>query len=291
MAQLLLPGQQVQLTGFDGPVGAGQAFGTAATLTGAAAQAQQTQRPGPARPGPRFPQRHPVGPGRGGPGPGQRPGRAGGRPVRRRVLRAVQHPRLHRAGPRGIDQADGGSANWNVGINYESVLATSPFHKGVQALYQAAGLNLSADLQNLTKHANITPDPAAVSSLEQTSVPTGHLSVPELDLHTIGDNLVPVTMENFYAKQVTEAGDRSLLRQAYTSTFGHCNFSPAELSRRVLALSHRVTTGSWDAVADPASLNRVAAGLNLGAARFAEDYSPGSLTGAIGANNAPPSQG
>jgi hypothetical protein len=54
---------------------------------------------------------------------------------------------------------------------------------------------------------------------------------------------------------------------------------------------HRVTTGSWDAVADPASLNRVAAGLNLGAARFAEDYSPGSLTGAIGANNAPPSQG
>ena len=86
-------------------------------------------------------------------------------------------------------------------------------------------------------------------------------------------------------------GDRSLLRQAYTSTFGHCNFSPAELVAGVLALSHRVTTGSWEAVADPASLNRVAAGLNLGAARFAEDYSPSSLTGAIGANNAPPSQG
>jgi hypothetical protein len=253
MAQLLLPGQQVQLTGFGGPVGAGQAFGTAATLTGAAAQeaAQyDVEFSGPFS-----------------------------------ILDFIE---LGRA---SIDQADGGSANWNVGINYESVLATSPFHKGVQALYQAAGLNLSADLQNLTKHANITPDPAAVSSLEQTSVPTGHLSVPELDLHTIGDNLVPVTMENFYAKQVTEAGDRSLLRQAYTSTFGHCNFSPAELVAGVLALSHRVTTGSWDAVADPASLNRVAAGLNLGAARFAEDYSPGSLTGAIGANNAPPSQG
>ena len=38
MAQLLLPGQQVQLTGLGGPVGAGQASGTAATLTGAAAQ-------------------------------------------------------------------------------------------------------------------------------------------------------------------------------------------------------------------------------------------------------------
>jgi hypothetical protein len=117
----------------------------------------------------------------------------------------------------------------------------------VQALYQAAGLNLSADLQNLTKHANITPDPAAVSSLEQTSVPTGHLSVPELDLHTIGDNLVPVTMENFYAKQVTEAGNRSLLRQAYTSTFGHCNFSPAELVAGVLAC----LTGSPPAAGAP----------------------------------------
>ena len=50
MAQLLLPGQQVQLTGFGGPVGAGQAFGTAATLTGAAAQAQQTPPTGPGSP-------------------------------------------------------------------------------------------------------------------------------------------------------------------------------------------------------------------------------------------------
>lgn len=33
-------------------------------------------------------------------------------------------------GRASVDQADGGSANWNVGINYESVLATSPFHRG-----------------------------------------------------------------------------------------------------------------------------------------------------------------
>jgi alpha-beta hydrolase superfamily lysophospholipase len=52
MAQLLLPGQQVQLTGFGGPAGAGQAFGTAATLTGAAAQAQQTPPAGPGSPWP-----------------------------------------------------------------------------------------------------------------------------------------------------------------------------------------------------------------------------------------------
>ena len=42
MAQLLLPGQQVQLVNFGGPDGASQAAATAATLTAAATQAQQT---------------------------------------------------------------------------------------------------------------------------------------------------------------------------------------------------------------------------------------------------------
>lgn len=137
MAQLLLPGQQVQLTGFGGPVGAGQAFGTAATLTGAAAQAQQTPPTGPGSPWPSLsstPSR----------------GTRARRPRDPAAQEAAQYD-LEFSGPfsildfielgrASIDQADGGSANWNVGINYESVLATSPFHKGVQALYQAAGL-------------------------------------------------------------------------------------------------------------------------------------------------------
>ncbi|MGH7734784.1 MAG: alpha/beta hydrolase, partial [Gemmatimonadales bacterium] len=139
-----------------------------------------------------------------------------------------------------------------------------------------------------TRNADITPDRAAVRSLERTSVPTGRLSVPELDLHTIGDNLVQVEMENFYARQVAAAGDSGLLRQAFTNSFGHCNFSPAELVAGVLALAHRVTTGRWGMVADPASLNRVAASLDLGPARFAERYYPGALTGATGLRHGRP---
>lgn len=139
MAQLLLPGQQVQLTGFGGPVGAGQAFGTAATLTGAAAQAQQTPA-GRARLALAlaFLNAIPWDPGAAAPAPDSDPA----------AQEAAQYD-LEFSGPfsildfielgrTSIDQADGGSANWNVGINYESVLATSPFHKGVQALYQAA---------------------------------------------------------------------------------------------------------------------------------------------------------
>ena len=76
------------------------------------------------------------------------------------------------------------------------------------------------------------------------------------------------------------AGDSSLLRQAFVNSFGHCNFTPAELVAGVLAIGHRVTAGHWGQVADTASLNRVAASLDLGAAQFA-DYHPGRLTGAV----------
>lgn len=179
-----------------------------------------------------------------------------------------------------IEQADGGQATWDVGTNFARVLAASPYRHEVEALYKAAGLNLGADLTTLTAHTSTQADPAALRSLYQTSVPTGRLAVPELDLHTIGDNLVPVENENYYAKLVNRAGSGSLLRQAYTQSFGHCNFSPAELVAGVQAVMHRATTGHWGDVATAASLERAAEATNLGPAHFA-DYQPGRLTGAV----------
>jgi hypothetical protein len=90
-----------------------------------------------------------------------------------------------------------------------------------------------------------------------------------------------VQQENLYADLVRSAGDSSLLRQAFVASYGHCNFSPAELVAGVLALSHRVTTGRWDQVAEPSSLNQVASRLDLGPAQFT-GYYPGPLTGATG---------
>ncbi len=289
MAQLLLPGQQVQLTGFGDPTtGPGEAITTAATLTAAAAQAQQTPV-GQARLALAlaFLNAAPWDPSAAAPAPGSDPAAQEGAQYDLEFTGAFSILDFIELGRASIDQADGGSANWNVGINYAAALAQSPNYREVQALYKAAGLNLGADLQNLTRNANITPDPAAVRSLVQTSVPTGHLSVPELDIHTIGDNLVPVEVENYYAKQVAAAGDSRLLRQVYTNSFGHCNFSPAELVAGVLALQHRVTTGGWGFAADPASLNQVATSLNLGPARFATNYSVPALTGAVWPNVGP----
>jgi len=145
-----------------------------------------------------------------------------------------------------IDLASGGSATWTKGVNFARLLYTSSYAPEIISLYHRAGLNLNRDLDQLTRNANITADPAAVRSLEQTSVPTGRLQVPELDMHTISDQLVPVQQENYYRNTVAFAGRSQLLRQAFVQRQLHCNFEPSELVAGVLAVQHRVDTGQWD---------------------------------------------
>jgi len=166
------------------------------------------------------------------------------------------------------------------GTDFARLFASSPYRQGVTALYRAAGLNLNADLAALTAHAAIKADPAALQRLKATSDPTGKLAVPELDLHTIGDNLVPVQNEYNYGQLVNRAGSGSLLRQAYTDSYGHCNFSVSEQMAGLQALLQRVTTGQWGDLATPEGLGKMADALHLGPAHFTA-YSPGPLTGAV----------
>jgi hypothetical protein len=279
LAQLLLPGQQVKLVRFTSPA---DALATAGTLQTAAAQAQQTAA-GRARLAlaMAFINVPPWATGQALPPPASDPAAQEAAQYTVEFTGSFTTLDFIEAGRPSIDQAAGGSASWTRGVDFAAVLDRSPYQREVAALYRAAGLSLRGDLNTLTRHADITADPGAVRSLEQTSVPTGYLAVPELDLHTVSDQLVPVQQENFYASRVRAAGHRDLLRQAYVASVGHCNFSPAELLAGVLAISHRVTTGRWDSVAEPDRLEQVALGLGLGAARFTS-YQPGPLTGASG---------
>jgi hypothetical protein len=283
LAQLLLPGQQVQLVRF---ASASDALATAGTLAQAAAQAQQTAG-GRARLAlaMAFINVPPWAAGQATPPPPTDPAAQEAAQYQVEFTGAFSTLDFIEAGRPSIDQAAGGSATWTRGVNFARLLERSPYKREVAALYRAAGLSLGADLATLTGNAGISADPAAVRSLEQTSVPSGHLAVPELDLHTISDQLVPVQQEDFYARQVGAAASAQLLRQAYVASVGHCNFSPAELVAGVLAIGHRVSSGRWDSVAEPASLNQVASGLDLGAARFT-GYRPGPLTGVNGPYNA-----
>jgi hypothetical protein len=160
-----------------------------------------------------------------------------------------------------IEQADGGNAAWDKDVNFARLVFDSSYAPEIIALYREAGLNLWSDLENLTRHADTTATPSAVYSLEHTSVPTGRLQVPELDLKTISDQLVPVQQENYYRNTVDAAGRGDLLRQAFVQRQLHCNFQPSELVAGVLAVQHRVDTGQWGSVATPRALEASATSL------------------------------
>ncbi|HET6711049.1 alpha/beta hydrolase [Amycolatopsis sp.] len=176
-----------------------------------------------------------------------------------------------------IELAAGGNSAFTRGVDYRALLSGSPLARQVRALYRAAGLDLDADLGELTRHADITPDPRAIATLARTSQATGRLRVPSLAIHTTADHLVPVEQENWYADRVRSAGREPLLRQAYVGAAGHCAFRPSETISALHALESRIETGRWPDLR-PERLNAAAAA--LGAPGRYLRYSPAPLTGA-----------
>jgi hypothetical protein len=181
-----------------------------------------------------------------------------------------------------IEAAAGGESSGTVGVDFARLLHESSYYPEVRALYNEAGLSLRSDLRTLVANADLRPDKRAYRSLARTSVPTGRLQVPELDLHTISDQLVPVQQERYYHELVARAGDSDLLRQAFAHAQGHCNFTPADLIAGLHALESRVATGSWHDSATAARLNAAADALSssLGGGNFIPFW-PERLTGAI----------
>ena len=188
-------------------------------------------------------------------------------------------------GRQQIEQAAGGNGGWDVGVDFRELLRQSSYRAEVQALYREAGISLKQDLQTLTRGANIRADTKAIRWLQQTSVPTGRLQVPELDLHTISDQLVPVQQENYYAHLVRRAGDRSLLRQAFVGRQEHCNFTSGELVAGVLALQKRLATGQWGSVAGPDQLQASATQQGLAGGAAFVPFWPEPLSGDNGPFN------
>jgi hypothetical protein len=181
-----------------------------------------------------------------------------------------------------IEAAAGGESAGTVGVDFARLLKRSSYYPEVKALYEDSGLSLQGDLKNLTRNATIKPDRAAYRWLARTSVPSGHLQVPELDLKTISDPLIPVQQERYYEGLVHGVGDGALLRQAYVEAQGHCNFTPAELVAGVQALASRVHSGSWSNLATSGALNSAADALpaDLGGGAFIPFW-PERLTGAM----------
>ncbi len=154
----------------------------------------------------------------------------------------------------------GGNASWNTGVDYDAQLALSGQQDLVEALYDQAGLSLETDLATLAAAPRVAPDPSAVEYVRRYVTLSGHIGVPVLTIHTVGDGLVQVQQERAYADVVGAAGNGALLRQAYINRAGHCTFTPAERIAALQALVQRLDTGAWGDTS-PRALNAAAAAL------------------------------
>jgi pimeloyl-ACP methyl ester carboxylesterase len=147
-----------------------------------------------------------------------------------------------------LETRAGGNPSFNTGVNYTQQLKHSRDYAEVQALYVAAGLSLTADLATLNKTARVSADPGALTYLADNIIFNGQITVPVLTVHTTGDGLVPVEDEKGYATVVHEAGDSSLLREAFVHRAGHCEFTPAETITAFQSLEQRIKTGKWQSL-------------------------------------------
>ncbi|MGY1821648.1 alpha/beta hydrolase family protein [Geodermatophilus sp. SYSU D00079] len=276
LATLLAPGQDIPLVRYDGPE---QAARAAADLTAAVTAAQEspegrarialaaaflntaTWYSGDAPADPRDPAAEQV-----------------------QQYEALVGGGLERyvTGRQQIELVAGGNSAYNAGVDYRELLDSSPHARQVRALYRDAGLDLDADLATLTGEADVEADPDAVDDLTRSSMVTGELEVPQLAIHTVADELVPVEHEDWYAEQVHRAGETRLLRQAYVEGAGHCEFQPAEQVAALQALEQRLDTGRWGDVASPRQLNAAADALELGTTARYTRFDPARLVGGLG---------
>ncbi len=144
-----------------------------------------------------------------------------------------------------LESRAGGNPSFNTGVNYATQLKHSRDYAEVQALYAAAGLSLSADLETLSKAQRIAADPGALTYLTDNIIFNGQLTVPVLTMHTTGDGLVPVEDESAYSSVVSKARDSALLKEIFVHRAGHCVFTPAETITAFKTLTQRLKTGQW----------------------------------------------
>lgn len=172
-----------------------------------------------------------------------------------------------------IVNAAGGDSGWTAGVDYAKLLQSSAQLQLVKHMFAEAGLSLTSDLSTLTANADIEPSAQGYEWMLRTSTPTGELQVPLLATHTVVDLLAPVEFQEEYAETVRQAGGNSLFRQAFVNRAGHCNFTVAENIAAIEAMDQRLETGHWGSVATTSNLQRAAESLELDGGSFVE-YRP-----------------
>ncbi len=175
-----------------------------------------------------------------------------------------------------VEQVAGGSDTWTAGVKFANQFNNSSNRDEVVSLYTEAGMSsqLQQDLSTLDNINSRTPvyaDKQAVSYMDHYIVFNGKLAIPVLTMHTIGDNIVFVQVEQAYAQAVKNAGSSLMLRQVFVDRPGHCNFTPGEKLAAVHTLIDCLNNGGKWGNNDP---NKNSMQLNLKASGYGSQYNP-----------------
>lgn len=166
-----------------------------------------------------------------------------------------------------IEQLSGGNITSNTGVDYATLLAEVDADGLIAALYRDAGISLADDLAVLAKAPRVAADPVALAYVA-SGVFDGNLQAPVITLSALGDAISPPASQQSYAAAVNTAGKGAMLRQVYTASAGHCNFTPSETVAAVGTLMERIVGARWPATG-PEDMSRAAGATGLGPARFA----------------------
>lgn len=164
-----------------------------------------------------------------------------------------------------INRRSGGNISWNLGVDYDALLARVQNADVVRAMYDKAGLSLEEDMAKLRVAPRIVATPDAIR-WGRIQVPSKPLTVPVVTITGIGDQISPTSAQESYESIVGSEN----LRQTYVRVAGHCGFNNPEVVAAVLKLHERVTTGQWSDTS-PAAMNAAAVATGLsGTPRYVE---------------------
>ena len=104
-----------------------------------------------------------------------------------------------------LEARAGGNPSWNTGVNYFARAGQVSGPQRSVALYHAAGLSLTGDLQKLNQARGSAPARRAVKYLAEHRLQRPS-TVPVLTMHTTGDGLVVPENEQAYRSVVDRAG-------------------------------------------------------------------------------------
>jgi len=151
--------------------------------------------------------------------------------------------------PRGDQERRAeGVFSGNSDIDYHKLLAASGRSDFVEAMYKMAGASLDDDLVTLARQSRVKPEPHAVGYMRENFTPSGHVTIPVLNAHTIGDSMTSPALQAGYTELIMQRSGRHMVAAAWLERAGHCTETEAEHKALISALEERLDSGQWPAL-------------------------------------------